>query len=235
MARARADGAGTSRGRRCAARTTCARFGGFGRVVFLARDGAKLQTWRDSWVSVFSALVVLQVGIGVPTTDVGVRGAALVGGAKSLLATASILVIPATLVTASVRLRELGARTPDERRAKLRVAGSLLEKSACESRFRHSWIPLVAGAFLDLGGATVMWAGYHRPGSGWLGLGSGIVVGQLFYQTQPTGAIVAWDAYTRALDQGKPPPTVASLAAREPAIHWSIAPGAAGILVQGTF
>jgi hypothetical protein len=201
----------------------------------LARDGAKLGTWRDAWVSTFAALALLQVGVGVPTTDVGVRGAAFVGGIKSLLAAGSILAVPATIVTASARLGALDARTPEERRAKLLVAESLLQKSAAESRFRHSWMPLVAGALLNVGGAAVMWAGYHRPGSGWFGLGSGLVVGQLFYQTQPIGAIAAWDAYSRARDQGKPPPTVASLAAKEPAIRWSVAPGAGGVLLQGSF
>ena len=41
---------------------------------------------------------------------------------------------------------------------------------------------------------------------GWFGLGSGLAVGQLFYQTQPTGAITAWSAYTRSRDLGKAPP-----------------------------
>ncbi len=201
----------------------------------LAREESKVRTWRESWVSAFSALALLQVGIGSATTDSGVRGAALVGGTKSLLAAASILVVPSTAVKASSTLQNLGARTPEERRARLRAAEQLLEASAREARFRRSWIPLVAGAFLNLGGATVMWAGYHRSGAGWFGLGSGIVVGQLFYQTQPTGAIAAWAAYTGALEQGKAPPSVASLVAREPRVRWSVAPSAGGLVVQGTF
>lgn len=201
----------------------------------LAREEGKIHTWRDGWVSAFSAVALLQLGIGGASTDTGVRGAAFVGGTKSLLAAASILVVPATAAKASSTLRTLGARTPEERRARLRAAESLLEKSAAEARFRRSWIPLVAGAFLNLGGATVMWAGYHRAGSGWFGLGSGLVVGQLFYQTQPTGAIAAWADYTRAVDQGKAPPSAASLAAKEPSIRWSLAPSAGGLVVQGTF
>jgi hypothetical protein len=203
--------------------------------VVLAREEGKVHTWRESWVSAFSALALLQLGVGSATTDPGVRGSALVGGAKSLLAATSILVVPATAEKASSTLRKLGTSTPDERRARLRAAEQLLEASAGEARFRRSWIPLVAGALLNLGGATVMWAGYHRGGAGWFGLGSGLVVGQLFYQTQPTGAIAAWSAYTNALARGKAPPSAASLGAKEPSIRWSVAPSVAGLLVQGTF
>ncbi|MEP7123393.1 MAG: hypothetical protein ABJE95_20875 [Byssovorax sp.] len=200
----------------------------------LAREEGKLRTWRESWISTFSALALLQLGLGGATTDPAVRGTALIGGTKTVLAVASILAVPSTAIKASSTLRALGARTPRERRARLAAAERLLEASASEARFRRSWIPLVAGAFLNLGGATVMWAGYHRPGAGWFGLGSGVVVGQLFYQTQPTGAISAWAAYTRALQQGKPLPSV-SLVVKEPAIRWSLAPSAGGLVVQGTF
>ena len=80
-----------------------------------------------------------------------------------------------------------------------------------------------------------MLGGYHRAASGWFSLGSGVVVGQLFYQTQPTGSIAAWAAYSTAVGQGKAPPSVASLAAKEPSIRWSLAPGAGGLVVQGLF
>jgi hypothetical protein len=209
------------------------------RLVFLetvlAREEGKMHTWRETWISAFSGLTLLQLGLGAATTDPAVRGTAIVGGTKSLLAAASILAVPATAIKASSTLAPLGGRTPRERRARLLAAEQLLEASAGEARFRRSWIPLVAGALLNLGGATVMWVGYHRPGAGWFGLGSGLVVGQLFYQTQPTGAITAWAAYTRALAQGKAPPSAASVAAKEPSIHWSIAPSAGGVVVQGTF
>ena len=201
----------------------------------LQLEEAPARTWRDSWLSAFSALSLLQLGIGSATTDTAVRGTAIVGGAKSLLAAASILVVPSTAVTASSTLHGLSARTPLERRAKLQLAESLLHRVAGEERFRRSWIPLVAGALLNLGGAGVLWAGYHRAGSGWFGLGSGLVVGQLYYQTQPTGAITAWAAYSRARDQGAAPPTAASLSARAPGIRWSIAPSAGGVAVQGSF
>jgi hypothetical protein len=208
------------------------------RLVFLetvlAREEGKMHTWRESWISAFSAISLLQLGLGAASTDPAVRGASFVGGTKSLLATASILAIPSTAIKASTTLQGLGARTPRERRARLRAAEQLLELSATEARFRRSWVPLVAGVFLNLGGATVMWAGYNRPFAGWFGLGSGVVVGQLFYQTQPTGAIAAWAAYTRALQQGTAPPSV-SLVVKEPAIRWSLAPSAGGLVVQGTF
>jgi hypothetical protein len=200
----------------------------------LAREEGKMHTWRESWISAFSALSLVQLGLGSATTDPAVRGTAFVGGTKSLLAVASILAVPTTAIKASSTLQGLAARTPKERRARLRAAEQILEASAGEARFRRSWIPLVAGAFLNLGGAAVMWVGYHRPGAGWFGLGSGVVVGQLFYQTQPTGAITAWAAYTRALEQGKAPP-LASLVVKEPSIRWSIAPSAGGLVVQGTF
>lgn len=203
--------------------------------VVLNRDESSVHRWRDSWISAFSALALLQIGVGAASTDTGVQGAAIVGGVKSALAAASILASPATAVTVTATLAPLGGRAPSDRRARLHAAEQLLAASASEARFRRSWIPLVAGAFLNLGGAAVMFAGYHRPASGWFGLGSGVVVGQLFYQTQPTGSIAAWAAYSTAVGQGKAPPSVASLAAREPSIRWSVTPSVGGLVVQGLF
>jgi hypothetical protein len=201
----------------------------------LQREEASTRTWHDGWLGAFSALAVLQVAVGSATTDAAVRGTAIVGGTKSLLAVASILVVPYTPLTASTTLRRLGAGTPSDRRTRLQLAESLLQRSASEERLRRSWVPLVAGALLNLGGATVMWAGYHRGGSGWFGLGSGMAIGQLYYHSQPTGAIGAWAAYARARDQGAPPPSTASLATRAPGPSWSLAPSPGGVVVQGTF
>jgi hypothetical protein len=200
----------------------------------LAREEASMLTWRDGWLGAFSGLALLQVALGAGTNDTAVRGTAIVGGTKSLLAAASILVIPSTAVTVTSALLGSSARTPSARRARLTLAESLLARIAREERFRRSWMPLVAGAFLNLGGATVMWAGYHRAFSGWFGLGSGLVVGQLYYQTQPTGAITAWAAYTKARAEGAALPT-AVLAPKEPAIRWSLAPGAGGLVLRGAF
>ena len=200
----------------------------------LAREESSTLTWRDGWLGAFSGLALLQVALGAGTTDTAVRGTAIVGGTKSLLAAASILVIPSTAVTVSSTLLGASASTPSARRARLTLAESLLSRIAREERFRRSWMPLVAGAFLNLGGATVMWAGYHRAFSGWFGLGSGLVVGQLYYQTQPTGAITAWAAYTKARAEGAAPP-FAVLAPRQPGIRWSLAPGAGGLVLRGSF
>lgn len=203
--------------------------------LVLDREQSKLHTWHDGWLSAFSALALVQVGLGAATTDPGVQGASIVGGVKSALAATSILISPATGLTATMTLAPFGGRSPADRRARLHAAEELLEKSASEARFRRSWLPLVAGAFLNIGAAAVMWGGYHRAGSGWFGLGSGLVVGQLFYQTQPTGAIAAWAAYSTAVGQGKAPPSLASLAAKEPSIRWSVTPGAGGLVVQALF
>jgi hypothetical protein len=201
----------------------------------LNRDEASIHAWRDTWISAFSALALVQVGVGAASTDTGVQGAALVGGVKSALAATSILISPASALKVTDTLSPFGGRTPRDRRERLHAAEKLLEASAAEARFRRSWIPLVAGVFLNLGGASVMWLGYKRPGSGWFGLGSGLVVGQVFYQTQPTGSIAAWAAYSTAVGQGKAPPSVASLVPKEPSIRWSVAPGAGGLVVQGLF
>ena len=203
--------------------------------VALARDERQIRAWHDTWVSAFSALAVLQIGVGAASTDTGVRGAALVGGVKATLAATSILVSPTTALKNSATLSGFAGHTPADRRARLHAAEQLLEASSAEARFKRSWIPLVAGAFLNLGGAAVMWLGYKRPGPGWFGLGSGLVVGQLFYQTQPTSSIAAWAAYSTAVGQGKAPPSAASLTRKEASIRWAVAPGPGGLVVQGLF
>jgi len=132
------------------------------------------------------------------------------------------MVLPFTARSAATRLRALGEDTPAARRAKLLEAESLLAASAREERFSRSWVPLGLGLALNLSSTFILWAGFHRPGAGWFGLGAGTAVSQLQFWTQPTGALTAWDAYTRGAWRSPP---------RAPVVRWSVS----GLSVQGSF
>lgn len=194
----------------------------------LERDEPRLRLWRDSWVSIFAGLALAQGGLALGATDGGVRAVSIAGGIKSALAFAGVLAAPATGRTAATRLRAEPASTPAERRAKLRLAESLLRASAGDERLRRSWIPLAAGAVLNASGACVIWA-LHRPVEGWLGLGSGVVVGQIQYWSQPTGAVASWEAYAAGRFR-EPVPRAAPAALRV-----SVIPGPGGLAIAGSF
>ena len=195
-------------------------------VGALEREEAPARTWSDGWTFGFAGLSLTQGALALTATDVGVRVSSVAGAIKSGLGFAARLVLPLTARSAATSLRAMREDTPEARRAKLRAAESLLARSAKEERFGRSWVPLGLGLALNLSSTFILWAGYQRAGAGWFGLASGTAVSQLQFWTQPTGAITAWDAYTRGA-WGAPP--------RPPPVRWSVTPAANGLAVQGAF
>jgi hypothetical protein len=57
---------------------------------------------------------------------------------------------------------------------------------------------------------------------------SGLVIAQIYFHTQPTGAIRAYDAYRHARGGGR-------LGDPPPVLRWSIRPAAGGMAVEATF
>jgi hypothetical protein len=202
----------------------------------LGREERWARVWSYGWLIGFSGLVVGQSVVAITATDDSVRAAAVSGAIKSALGAGVRLFLPFTPASAAATLRRAPAATPAERRAKLRLAESLLRQSAAEERFNRSWFPLTAGAAVNLAGAYVLWAGYHRYGSGWFGLGAGVAVSQLQYWTQPTGLMGAWGAYLRAFPSSPALPASTPLPAlQKPGMSWSLAPSAGGAGVQLSF
>lgn len=195
-------------------------------VAALEREEAPARTWSDGWTFAFAGLAVTQGALALTTTDPGVRAATIAGCIKSGIGFAARVALPVTARGAATSLRAMRADLPGARRAKLRAAESLLSQSAQEERFGHSWVPLGLGLALNVSSTFILWAGYHRAGAGWFGLGAATAVSQLQFWTQPTGAITAWEAYTRGAWRAPPRPA---------AVRWSLTPAGKGLAVQGTF
>lgn len=195
----------------------------------LAREQGPMVTWRDGWVAAYAGFVLAQGGFALSATDGAARATAIIGAAKSTIGLVAILATPATARTAATRLEAVSARTPRERREKLRLAESLLRESAREQRFRRGWFPLVGAALVNTAGAWALWAAHRVPVTGWLGIGVGLSVGQIQYWTQPTGAAPAWDAYTRGLFRRAPARAGAAGGSL------SVAPSPGGLALAGSF
>jgi hypothetical protein len=195
-------------------------------VGALEQEEPWARTWADGWTAGFAGLAMTQAALAVAATDGGVRAASISGAIKAGVGFAARLVLPFTARSAATRLRAVREDTPDARRAKLRAAEALLAQSAREEGFSRSWVPLGLGVALNLSSTFILWAGFHRAGAGWFGLGAGTTVSQLQFWTQPTGAIGAWDAYTRGAWKALP---------RAPALRWSVTPAAGGLAVQRSF
>jgi hypothetical protein len=189
----------------------------------LEREEPSARLWSDGWTFGFAGLVATQATLALAASDASVRAATVSGAIKSGIGFTARLVLPFTARSAATRMRALPEDTLAARRAKLLAAEALLARSAGEERFSRSWVPLGLGLALNLSSTFILWAGFHRPGAGWFGLGAGTAVSQLQFWTQPTGAITAWDAYTRGAWRLPPP--------RPPAVRWSVS----GLSVLGSF
>jgi hypothetical protein len=197
----------------------------------LEREQAHARLWRDGWITAFTGVTLAQLGILGMVDDGPARLLAGIGAAKSTIAFSFLLVSPMAARSGAATLRAAPDRTPAERRAKLRLAESLLGTIAKEERFNRSWFPLAGGALVNTAGAWIFWAKYRRPVDGWVGVGVGVGVSQLQYHTQPTLAIRAWDAYVRAGPEGPGPRAVAPA----PAPGVAIVPAPGGLAIEGSF
>ncbi|MEO7327078.1 MAG: hypothetical protein ABI193_00775 [Minicystis sp.] len=202
------------------------------RLAFLVgvheRDEPRMRLWYDSWTSGFAALALAQTGVALGTEDRSTRISSVAGAIKATIGVVGMLVRPAVSRTAATKLRAMPEGTPEEKRAKLALAESLLQKSAVQERSRRAWPALLGAAIINLTSTYILWAGYHEYRGGWLGLGGGVVVAQVQFWTQPQGATVAWNAYARGQYQGPPPPAPSMFS-------WSLLPSPNGLALGGTF
>lgn len=147
--------------------------------------------WSRAWVLTFAALTLGQAGAGLWWPDEGLRIDARVGAVKSGLGLLAAWAVPFVPHGAADELDALPSATPAQRQRKLAVAERLLRRAADDERLRSGWLPRLASAAVNLGGAYYLWLAHDRHVSGWLSLPSGLLVGELQIQTQPTGALRA--------------------------------------------
>lgn len=152
----------------------------------LAREASPAATWQRSWALTFGALIVVQGGAALLSDDAGLRIDATVGTVKTSLGLLSTVLRPWSPVHAARDLAELPEGTAAERRLKLARAAELLEQGAKDEELGTSWLARVGAVTVNLAGTYYLWIAHERYSSGWLALGSGLVVSELQLRTQPT-------------------------------------------------
>jgi hypothetical protein len=122
------------------------------------------------------------------------------------------------------RLSSMDTSTPEARLARLRQAEKILDEAAEDEAAGHSWFAHIGGDAVTLAGSFVLWAGYHRYGSGWLNLIAGTFITEAQIFTHPSAAIRARKAYR----EGR-------LSLPPAAFTWTLAPAFGGLTLLGTF
>jgi hypothetical protein len=190
--------------------------------ALLEEEQPRARTWKTSWMIAYGVLTLGQGTFALLTDDDAMRAEYGVGAVKSGLGFGALLVFPFRAAHAASDLRELPARTPAERRRKLREAERLLEESAADEELAAGWPGRVAASLVNLAGAYYLWIEHEEFARGWISLGTGMAVSELQIRTQPT-------RLTEVSVQ-RPP----AARARLPALSFSLMRGP-GIVASGTF
>jgi hypothetical protein len=151
------------------------------------------------------------------------------GGIVSALGVGGLLVRPLRPAFTRNELRDLPARSPEERIARARRAEDLLRAGAESERAGRSWLPHVLGGVVAVGSAMILWLGFQQPWYRVVTSFAATSVGaELQILTQPTQLMNDWEAYER--DGWR---TLEARRARPKARVIPLAyPGGAGLLVE---
>jgi hypothetical protein len=154
--------------------------------ALLEKEQPRARTWKTSWMIAYGVLALGQGTLALLTDDEAMRADYGVGAVKSGLGFGGLLVFPFRAAHAASDLRELPARTPLERRKKLREAERMLEESAADEELAAGWPGRVAASLVNLAGAYYLWIEHDEFARGWISLGTGMAVSELQIRTQPT-------------------------------------------------
>jgi hypothetical protein len=185
-------------------------------ATFEANQGREA-LWWNGWTLFYGVVAGAQGTVALATRDPGLRVDASVGATKATLALGGMLLLtPRTPIRAAAVLRSMDASSDFARTRRLELAEKLLARAANDALFGTSWVAHVAVAIVNLGGAWVQWAGYHRTAQGWIGLAVGLATGEAAILTRPMRTARLWRATSRL--QG-----------------WTLAPTAGGATLMTTF
>jgi hypothetical protein len=155
------------------------------------------ERWSYGWFTTYVALSVVQFGVTLGTTDVGLREDMAVGAFTSSLGVLPFAIFPFTPRFASRELAAMPEATPAQRARKLVRAEALLEKCADQEAFGKSWMTHVGVIAVNVGIGLGLAFGYDRVKSGVQTTLIGIGVSEFQIFTEPTAAIEDREAYKR--------------------------------------
>ncbi|MFC1668979.1 hypothetical protein ACFL20_01190 [Spirochaetota bacterium] len=163
------------------------------------------QLWWYGWISIYSSLTIGQYTLsGVagkyswPGKDDRVNY--IVGGSKSALGVAMLLIIPFTPAYAPGSLSELSQETDGELSIKLKEAERLMELSAHRAKRGRGWLKHVIVFVLNATGGIITWQCTKTSDSwktGLINFASGFAVAEAMIWTQPTRAGDDWARYQK--------------------------------------
>jgi hypothetical protein len=155
----------------------------------------RAQAWKWGWVTGFSSGAVVQGGLSAAfwnkkDSDRDFAEDMLVGSATCLLGAGNMLLNPFPPAYGPNELKQMPDNTPEERRAKLLKAETLLRKCADREKKGRSLLTHALNLGVNLAAGIVTVAAFDRPWSdGLITFGTNEAVSLLNIFTQPRRAI----------------------------------------------
>jgi hypothetical protein len=155
----------------------------------VAKDAYYAQAWTDSWYTIGTTLVVLNITQAFQSGDYK-RGESLTFAASSLL----LMIQRPLALTSADALRGLKTSATDDPCLALTDAASILKSNAVDGQMHRAWPIYVINASFSLAVMGVLTAITHHwdfAGHSDLGLQTlaGIVLGELQVFTYPSGSV----------------------------------------------
>jgi len=202
------------------------------RLGFIERSFARTERRGRAW---YWGFWTLMLGIAVGETVIAVRDDTEAGRVDAALGAAGATFVLTALTTqpflgafGTRRLGRHAARTPEERRAKLRYATDLLERSSDQEQFLTSWFAHASAWAYGAVVGSLMLVRYDDPWRATLGYISGLFITEPRLLSQPQQQVRDWERYrgdTCSAPYVRPP---------EPPIELSLrsAPGGLGLALS---
>jgi hypothetical protein len=161
----------------------------------LAEGESPSRTWWYVWTGGFGALTV-GFGIGafvMPERELRIDAA--IAATSSALGLISVAALPSKSGFGPARIRRMPNGTPEEKRARLVEAETLIDDAAKQERLGTGILAHVGSVVVNLGGGAVRWFGYDHRTTAVVGVVSGLAIGETKIWTQPTPAVTTQARY----------------------------------------
>lgn len=180
--------------------------------------------WQYGWSGFFAASAAVQGYAAIDTDDGDDEVNYAVGAIKSAGGLTLMLLRPLPAVKGAAPLQDMPTNTPDQKAARLKAAGGLLNTNARRAQERKSWIRHLTGIAVNLVGSAVIAAVGDTDDAVISGL-TGIAINQANIWSQPSRAIDDRADYEREFPKAS--------AANE--VDWQLTPIAGGLGVTIRF
>ncbi len=152
----------------------------------------RAKLWSYGWTAIYGVAAGAQTIQAISSRHDRVSN--IVGASESLLGVAALIVDPFHARSSGSDLREIPESTPEEQKAKLEKAESLLERNYKQEKLGRSWLSHVGVLVVGIIGAGIVWHYEGRNNALINGIGA-VVGGEILIWTQPTRGIKDYKEY----------------------------------------